>query len=302
MAFGGELGCRGYEAARRVWGTVGLAPVGRKAHAVIGFSKRFVEGGSANSAPAPGAEPQPKSESPSLQPIRVSGVTKRFGGVLALNEVSFAVEKGEFFGLLGPNGAGKTTLTRILTGQLAPDAGEGETMGVPFRDGLNIKRRVGIVPEGDSPPTFLTVQEFFELVCRLRGLEGIGERVERWLAFFDLAGKRDVLCRDLSKGQRQKAMLGSAFIHEPALLLLDEPFINLDPVFQRKVREFLAGHVRAGNTVFMCSHILEIAEKLCTRLAVIKDGRIVAVGTLDEIRTAKAESLEDVFMRLVEEG
>lgn len=233
--------------------------------------------------------------------VRVSGIEKAFGSVRALDGVTFSVEEGEFFGLLGPNGAGKTTLVRILTGQLAPDAGDGETMGVPFREGVEIKRRIGIVPEAETPPTFLTAQEFLELVGRLRELTGVPERVSRWLSFFEVEDKRDVLCRDLSKGQRQKVMLAAAFLPETDLLMLDEPFINLDPVFQRKVRGYLAEHVRDGGTVFMCTHILEIAEKLCTRLGIIHRGRIVALGRLDEIRSAQGERLEDAFMRLVEE-
>ena len=234
--------------------------------------------------------------------IRIAGITKSFGAVRALEGVDFTVERGEFFGLFGPNGAGKTTLLRIITGQLAPDSGGGETMGAPFDQSLEIKRRVGIVPEAETPPTFLTAQEFLELICRLRGLEDVSKRVDRWIEFFDLADKRDALCRDLSKGQRQKMMLAVAFIHEPDLLLLDEPFINLDPIYQRKVREYLVEHVRKGRTIFMCSHILEIAEKLCTRMAVIKNGRVVALGTLDEIRARKDERLDEVFMRLVEGG
>ena len=231
--------------------------------------------------------------------IEVRGVSKTFGDVRALQNVTFGVKEGEFFGLLGPNGAGKTTLTRVLTGQLAPDAGEGTIMGVPLGNGLAIRRKVGIVPEVATPPTFLTAQEFLELVCRLRALNPIEERVRRQLAFFDIEDKKDVLCRDLSKGQQQKIVLAAAFLPEPDLLLLDEPFINLDPVFQRKVRDALAAHMARGKTVFMCTHILEIAEKLCTRLAIIHHGRIVALGTLDEIRSRAEERLEDVFLRLV---
>ena len=234
--------------------------------------------------------------------IRVSKICKNFGKVKALIDLDFTVEKGDFFGLFGPNGAGKTTITRIITGQLSPDKGEGETMGVPFTDGLGIKRKVGIVPEAETPPTFLTAQEFLELVCRLRDLEDADKRVDKWLEFFEIEDKHDVLCRDLSRGQRQKVMLASAFIHDPELLLLDEPFINLDPIFQKKVREHLVDHVKSGKTIFMCSHILEIAEKLCNRMAVIKKGKIVALGTLDEIRSTKEERLEDIFMRLVGSG
>jgi len=232
--------------------------------------------------------------------ITTEGLGRRFGDFEALREVSLSVEKGEFFGLLGPNGAGKTTLVRILTGQLEPSRGRASTMGMGPDDPIGIKRRIGIVPEAESPPTFLTAQEFLELVCRIREVPDVGARVDRWLGFFQLEDKRDVLCRDLSKGQRQKAMLAAAFIHEPELLILDEPFINLDPIFQRRLREYLQGVVAGGRTVFMCSHILEIVEKLCTRVAVIHQGRIVAQGKLDQIRQTEGEGLEDIFMRLVE--
>jgi len=154
----------------------------------------------------------------------------------------------------------------------------------------------------ETPPTFLTAQEFLELACRIRGVDDVRGRVDRWLGFFEMEETRDVLCRDLSKGQRQKVMLASAFIHDPGLLLLDEPFINLDPIYQRRVREYLGGLVDEGRTVFMCTHILEIAERLCTRVAVINRGRIADQGTIDQMRSAEGEGLEDIFMRLVEVG
>jgi len=234
--------------------------------------------------------------------VNAKKVSKSFGDVKALIDVSFKVNKGEFFGMFGPNGAGKTTLLRILTGQLEPDSGDAVTAGVSYKDPIGIKRKVGIVPEAETPPTFLTAQEFLELVCRIRNLKNIGKKVDRWLDFFEIEEKREVLCRDMSKDQRQKIMLAAAFIHEPDLLLLDEPFINLDPIYQRKIREYLQGLVKKGRTVFMCTHILEIAEKLCTRVAIINKGKIVALGTLDEIRAKEDERLEDIFMRLVEEG
>jgi ABC-2 type transport system ATP-binding protein len=232
--------------------------------------------------------------------ITVENVSKSFGGVKALSEVSMTVEEGEFFGLFGPNGAGKTTLLRILTGEIGADSGAGTTAGAPWVDPMEVKRRVGIVPEAETPPTFLTAQETLELVCEIRGVEDSEARIREWLGFFGIGEKRHVLCRDLSKGQRQKLMLAAALIHEPGLLLLDEPFINLDPIYQRRVREHLRGFVEGGGTVFMCTHILEIAERLCTRVAVIDRGRIVGEGTLDQVRQWEGEALEDVFMRLVE--
>ena len=237
-----------------------------------------------------------------MKVIETRNVSKRFAEVEALRGVSLTVHEGDFFGLFGPNGAGKTTLLRILTGQILPDSGSATTAGIPSSDTLGVKRAVGIVPEAETPPSFMTAQELLELTCRIRGLDDIGGRVERWLGFFEMGDKRDVLCKDLSKGQRQKMMLASAFIHEPRLLLLDEPFINLDPIFQRRVREYLRGLVAEGRTIFMCTHILEIAERLCTRIAVINAGSVIEEGTLDQMRAAEGENLEDVFMRLVGEG
>ena len=234
--------------------------------------------------------------------IEAVNVSKRFGEIEAVAGVSLEVQAGEFFGLFGPNGAGKTTLLRMLTGQLEPDSGEIRTAGVPHSDPMGIKRAIGIVPEVEAPPTFLTAREYLELSCRIRGLDGVGGRVDRWLGFFEMDGMGDVLCRDLSKGQRQKVMLASAFVHEPRVLLLDEPFINLDPIFQRRVREYLRGLVEEGRTIFMCTHILEIAERLCTRVAVINRGRIVDQGTIDQMRAVEGEGLEEIFMRLVETG
>lgn len=234
--------------------------------------------------------------------IEALNVSKRFGEVEAVACVSLEVRAGEFFGLFGPNGAGKTTLLRMLTGQLEPDSGEIRTAGVSHRDPMGIKRAVGIVPEVEAPPTFLTAREYLELSCRIRLLDDVSGRVDRWLEFFEMEGMGDVLCRDLSKGQRQKVMLASAFVHEPRVLLLDEPFINLDPIYQRRVREYLRRLVEEGRTVFMCTHILEIAERLCTRVAVINRGRIVDQGTIDQMRATDGEGLEEIFMRLVEAG
>lgn len=234
-----------------------------------------------------------------MSSIEATHLSKRFGNLTVLNNISLNVSKGEFFGLFGSNGAGKTTLLRILTGQLSADSGEVRTAGYSISDPISIKRSVGIVPEAESPPTFLTAREALELSCLLRNLNNVNERVDRWLDFFDLQEKSDVLCRDLSKGQRQKLMLTSAFIHEPSLLFLDEAFINLDPIYQRRLRGYLKSLVEEGRTIFMCTHILEIAEKLCSRVAVIDRGSIVAQGSIDELRSQEGEDLEEIFIRTV---
>ena len=234
--------------------------------------------------------------------IEVKDLYKSYGSVKVLRGVSLIVEEGEIYGLFGLNGAGKTTLLRVITGQISADSGEAYTSGIPFSDPIGIKRSVGIVPEAESPPTFLTAREALELVCRIRDLDQLQDRVEEWLDFFDLGSKANILCRDLSKGQRQKIMLASAFIHEPKLLLLDEAFINLDPIYQKKIREYIQGLADGGRTVFMCTHILEIAEKLCTKVAVIDGGRIVAHGTINELRVQADEGLEEIFIRSVSGG
>jgi ABC-2 type transport system ATP-binding protein len=233
--------------------------------------------------------------------ITVSEVVRTFGDLRALDGIDLEVKKGEFFGLLGPNGAGKSTLLKLLTGQLTQDSGKVEVLGIGNNEPLSIRSRVGIVPESETPPSFLTAREFLELVCRIRGLKGIDGTVDHWLDFFKITGKSKVLCKDLSKGQRQKVMLASAFISQPKLLFLDEPFINLDPIFQRKVRDHLKKISEEGVTIFMCTHILEIAEKLCTRVALINSGKIVGQGSVNELREEMGDDLESIFMRLVED-
>ena len=233
--------------------------------------------------------------------IEVTSASKRYGDLKALDHVDLVVDKGEFFGFLGPNGAGKSTLLRILTGQLKQDSGRVSVLGIENDKPISLKRKIGIVPEAETPPSFLNTREYLRLVSRIRGLDRIDERIDHWIDFFGIQDRSEVLCKDLSKGQRQKVMLASAFIHEPRLLFLDEPFINLDPIFQRKVREYLWTINRDGVTVFMCTHILEIAEKLCKRVALINNGKVIGQGSVNELKSSESDDLESVFMRMVEE-
>jgi len=233
--------------------------------------------------------------------IEAHGLVKRYGPVTALDGVDLEVDSGEFFGLAGPNGAGKTTLLRILTGQLAPTGGEARVLGIdPARQPLRVKAAVGIVPEVESPPSYLTASEYLYFVGRVRQVPRLQEAIDRWLRFFDLEEARTTICRDLSKGTRQKLMLAAAFIHGPDLLFMDEPFINLDPIHQRRLKDFLLEYSAAGHTVFMCSHLLEIAEKLCDRVAIIDGGKIIAQGSIAEVRREDRD-LETAFLRLVGE-
>ena len=165
---------------------------------------------------------------------------KRYGDFVALHPLNVKVSSGEFFGVFGPNGAGKSTFIKLLTGQLRPSIGAVEVLGIDAaKDPQKLKANIGIVPESESPPSYLTPSEFLQFVGKLRGVDDLENKVEHWMDWFGLQEKRDTMCKDLSKGQRQKVMLASAFIHEPRLLFLDEPFANLDPIYQRKCRQWL---------------------------------------------------------------
>ena len=227
-------------------------------------------------------------------------IGKRFGDFIALHPLNVKVFAGEFFGVFGPNGAGKSTFVRLLTGQLQSSMGTAEVLGIDVgKKPQRLKANIGIVPESESPPSYLTPYEYLYFVGRLRRLDNLSNKVIHWLEWFGMMDKRDTMCKDLSKGQRQKVMLACAFIHEPRLLFLDEPFANLDPIYQRKCRKWLLTHVANGGTIFMCSHVLEVAERLCTRLAIIDHGKVLASGTISDLKKSKEETLEDVFIRLV---
>ena len=232
--------------------------------------------------------------------VKAKDMAKKYGDFIALHPLNVEVHAGEFFGVFGPNGAGKSTFIKLLTGQLRPSKGQIEVLGIDAnKNPQKVKANIGIVPESESPPSFLTPYEFLEFVAKLRTVDNIHERVEHWIEWFGLEEKRDTMCKDLSKGQRQKVMLAAAFIHEPKLLFLDEPFANLDPIYQRKCRQWLLDHVKNGGTIFLCSHVLEMAERMCNRMAIINNGKVLAAGTVKGLKQADEETLEDVFIRLV---
>ena len=237
-------------------------------------------------------------ESPPL--VKAVDMAKKYGDFIALHPLNVEVHSGEFFGVFGPNGAGKSTFIKLLTGQLKPSKGQIEVLGInATKSPQKVKANIGIVPESESPPSYLTPVEFLQFVAKLRDIQNAEAEVEHWLSWFGLEEKRNTMCKDLSKGQRQKVMLASAFIHKPKLLFLDEPFANLDPIYQRKCREWLLEHVKSGGTIFLCSHVLEMAERMCNRMAIINDGKVLAAGTVRGLKQNQKETLEDVFIRLV---
>ena len=233
--------------------------------------------------------------------IKVTNLSKRFGKLVALNNVNLKITRGEFFGCFGPNAAGKTTLLKILTGQLPPTSGNAKVWGIDVQDDpIEIKSRIGIVPEFESPPSFLTPEEYLYFICEIRKIAKPESKIKHWMKFFELDAHANKICKDLSKGLRQKVMLASAFIHQPKLLFLDEPFINLDPLFQKKVKDYLKKILKEKVTIFMCTHLLEIAEKLCHRIAIVNKGRIIACDSINNLKVKPSEDLGQIFFRLVE--
>lgn len=232
--------------------------------------------------------------------IETHSLGRRFGDVIAVDDVTFHVQRGELFGLLGPNGAGKTTLLRLLTGQLEPTSGRCSIMGIdPAKEPLSVKKTIGVVPEVESPPSFLNGREYLQYVGLIRGMKDIEQEADHWMQFMGLSDVATVPCKDLSKGTRQKLVIAAALIHGPPLLFLDEPFSGLDPRYQRILKEYLAEYLGNGGTVFMCTHILEIADKMCTRIGIINQGSIVAIGRKSDL-TRGDESLDAAFMRYTE--
>ena len=231
--------------------------------------------------------------------IEATELTKNYGNVTAVNRVSFSVAEGELFGLLGPNGSGKTTMIRMLTGQIPPTSGSARVMGLDAADDpIGVRGLVGIIPEQETPPSFLTAEEYLHFVASIRNLDSIDERCDRWFDLLEFEDKRNVLCKDLSRGTRQKLMFSQAFLHEPKLALIDEPLINLDPIMQRTVKDFLQEYVHNGGTVFFSTHILEIAEEICDRIGIIHNGRLLHSGPIEDL-TGSGRHLESFFLDLV---
>jgi ABC-2 type transport system ATP-binding protein len=234
--------------------------------------------------------------------IQVQQLTRRYGDLTAVNQVSLDVKGGALFGLLGPNGSGKTTMIRMLTGQIRPTSGSARVLGIDVAAApVAVREKVGIIPEQESPPSFLTAEEYLSFVAKVRRLDDGDERAGWWFDFLDFAEKRDVLCKDLSRGTRQKLMFAQAFLHRPVLALIDEPLINFDPVMQQKVKEYLREYVRDGGTIFISTHILEVAEEICTDVAILHRGNLVHAGPVAGILEEK-KHLTGFFLEAVGKG
>ncbi|MFX1530711.1 MAG: ABC transporter ATP-binding protein [Promethearchaeota archaeon] len=239
--------------------------------------------------------------------INVKGLKKFFGDVKAVNGISFKVNQGEVFGLLGPNGAGKTTTIKLLLGLLEPNEGEMSVFGLnPERNEVEIKRRIGYVSEEPLIFKSLTPKDLFNFVASIRGLDEIKTTnlAKEYLENLDAIEYYDQLIATLSHGNKQKLQIIAAILHEPDLLILDEPIAGLDAKSVRVVKSLLELHTQRGGTVLFSTHIMEIAQDLCDRIGIINRGQMVGIGTIEELRRQANKigaSLEDVFLRLTEQ-
>ncbi|HEY6531197.1 MAG TPA: ABC transporter ATP-binding protein [Acidimicrobiales bacterium] len=236
--------------------------------------------------------------------VQATGLVKQYDGRWAVAGVDLRVPKGSLYGLVGPNGAGKTTSIRMMTGLLRPDGGQVLIGGLAvWPDPVAVKRRIGILLEDDELFGRLTAPELLEFVGLLRGMpvDTVRQRAQELLDVLGLANDAATLVVDFSHGMHKKVALAAALLHGPSVLFLDEPFEAVDPVSARAIRSLLDQHRRAGGTILMSSHVMELVEAMCDEAAVIHQGRVVASGTLDQVRGGDA-TLEDAFVRLVGAG
>jgi ABC-2 type transport system ATP-binding protein len=248
--------------------------------------------------------------------IHTQGLTRRFGALTAVENVTLSVASGQFFGFLGPNGAGKSTTIKMLTGLLEPSAGTIEILGQPFSAAaLDLKRQIGVVPEGMALLGRLTAPEYLHFVGGMYGLDHdtTRRRTEELLDFMQLANERKKLVTDFSHGMQKKLALAAAVIHGPKVLFLDEPFEGVDAIAAGMLKAMLTGMINRGATIFLTTHVLEIVERLCSHVAIISQGRLVANGSLEELRAGVASTLpgsaqeqrltlEEIFLSIVGAG
>ena len=235
--------------------------------------------------------------------IEVTDLTKRYGEKIAVNHISFEVRSGEIFGFLGPNGAGKTTTIKIIVGLLHPTSGSVRVAGYDvLTQALQAKASNGYVPDTPNLYPKLTGRELLRFVGDLYGIERgkIAARIEELLRLFDLSQAGDETIDTYSHGMQQKVALAAALVHGPQVFVLDEPTVGLDPKSARFIKEILRQMANRGAAVFLSTHILEIAERMCDRIGIIDRGELIAIGTMDELRArgTGGSSLEDIFLSL----
>ncbi len=250
---------------------------------------------------------QSRTFSDSEPMIETSGLTKRFGSVQALTDLDLRVMPGEIYGLLGPNGAGKTTAIKSVLGLVEPTSGWVKVGGFdPTEKPIEVKSRIGYVAENPIVYDSLSPRDFLEFVASIRKTDqaGTNEMVSRLAEAFDMAKYFDSPIATLSLGMKQKVAIIASFIHRPLVLLLDEPLNGLDAKSSRIVKDLVSFHAKKGGAVLFSTHIMEVAEQICTRIGIIDRGKVIAEGTLSQLKyrtKGESDTLEEVFLKLTHE-
>ncbi len=240
--------------------------------------------------------------------IQFERVTKRFQNITALSELTLSIKKGEIFGLVGPNGAGKTTAIRILCGALKPTSGRVTVAGMDVGErGTEVKRLIGYLPEEPNLYERMTPRQLLRFFASLYEVEDAEARIEELLTLVGMEEKVDVRIATFSKGMRQRISIARALLHDPEILILDEPTMGLDPLTAREIREFVASF-NGRKTVLLCTHYMPEAEQLCDRVGILHRGRLVALGSPEQLKAEleqdgwESPTLEDVFLRYTRGG
>jgi ABC-2 type transport system ATP-binding protein len=248
--------------------------------------------------------PRKEARASAAEMLELRGVVKRYGRFTAVKGLDLKVHRGEIFGFLGPNGAGKTTTIRMVAGVLRPTSGQVLVGGDDLETSPEAaKARIGYIPDRPFLYEKLSGGEFLRFVAGLWGRDGqeVQGRIDRLLELFHLAPWRDELIESYSHGMRQKILISSALIHQPELIVVDEPMVGLDPRSARLLKDLFRTFVGNGGTVFLSTHTLEVAEALCDRIAIISDGEVIALGTMDDLRAqahAGGAHLEEIFLKV----
>ena len=244
----------------------------------------------------------------SVNAVELSGVTKRFNEIVAVNNINLTISQGEVFALLGPNGSGKSTTLKMLLGLVQPTAGEINVLGIPVaNDPVRVKSQVGYVPESPDVYEFLTGIEYLDFIGDIYNVTAAEkqQRVTEYLKALQLEGREGDMINSYSDGMKKKISLISAFLHRPKLLILDEPLNALDPRSARIVKDYIQSLKAQGVTTILSTHVLEIAEAVCDRIAIMYNGNILALGNMAELRqeaSLPSSGLEDIFLKLTGTG
>lgn len=238
--------------------------------------------------------------------LEIKNLTKKFGDKVAVDNIDLSVKSGEIYGFLGPNGAGKTTTIKMIVGMLMPDGGNITVDGIDaINDDVEAKRQIAYVPDSPEIYDIMTGRQYLNFIADVFELsdEERNKQIDRYAEVFEMKENLDVMIAGYSHGMKQKIVIMGALIHSPKLLILDEPMVGLDAKSSFRLKEIMRALADEGRTVFFSTHVMEVAENLCDRIGIINRGKIIAVGTLDEIKAAAKDtgSLEKIFLELTDD-